>query len=256
MRGSLAQDYFGELHAGPLRPNVLAFRKLFNQVRVDFQMELESQALSGDQENLLGTPFTGSQADRACGQPEGVAMPVKNRRYRRKSGEGTLRFLGPRDGKPAELNLAVLDNLCAESAGNELCAQANADDPLAIFQSALDKRALRPQPRPIPILINIHFPAHDNQEIEIIERRQWIAAVKMMHPDLMPPVRRPRRDFPRPLKAGVLEDADVHSPTKGRSCYFRKRGVINGLGTEQLPCITSDSGQFLSVRPFEDYSLA
>ena len=130
-----------------------------------------------------------------------------------KLGKSGARLVRPGDGKPAEFVLGILNNARAERIGDQLRAEANADDPFALRQGGFDERAFRFQPGPVAILVNIHLAAHDHEEVEGVERGQGIAAIEMMDADGVAMLRRPGRDFPRTFKGGVLEDGDVHVTT-------------------------------------------
>ena len=90
-------------------------------------------------------------------------------------------FRGSRhaDRIPAHFELGVLIDFSSQDIGNELRAEAYAQDREPALDGGPDQGFFVPQPGVKPMLIDIHGAAHDDQKIHGLDGGRGVAAIPM-----------------------------------------------------------------------------
>ena len=155
---------------------------------------------------------------RALGEVEGLAVPVQHGRVR---GEGEawrgallalvalFRAAGG-DLEPADLLCRVAIDACAVRAGDQLCAQADAEHRPAARDHVRDEALLRDQPGEFRLVIDAHRPAHHHEQLDrgrVGQRRRFPQAGRA---DVRAARGEPVADVARAFEGDMLQDVGFH----------------------------------------------
>src|SRR5579872_4524941 len=114
----------------------------------DFQMKLQSEHPSIEFERLIAARIALGKAHRALWQIKSFTVPMQHRDARRHPAQqfAFTRFGSRPDGKPTNFLVAILIHARSQDTGNELCAEAYAQNRLLRAKSLFDQFLLGPKP--------------------------------------------------------------------------------------------------------------
>ena len=121
----------------------------------------------------LGADRAAGQLDRAGGERVGVVMPLKGvEPFGQRAHDGVVRRGGRAlDGEPADLRFRRAEHFGARRPGDELGAEADAEQRGAAVEQALEPAQLRRQPAVALVLVGMHRTAEDDHRIGTLRRR-------------------------------------------------------------------------------------
>ena len=188
-----------------------------------FQMELQPDNPVIDGECLIRAGLAFNCPESARRDCEGVAMPVKpvefagqRAEYRRFRGIGS-----ETDRVPADLRFTVAGDRAAEDVGDQLCAETDAENYLAVVGSLADEPLLVHQPGVAVVLVNVHESAENDQPVEIRLIGQGVAVKEGGPRESMTAHVHPVAYARRILERQVLQEMNPHGASI-LSC----RGVV------------------------------
>ena len=118
------------------------------------------------------------------------------------------------DGMPADFLFGVLKNFPAQRIREQLPAETNPEDRFLRLDRCGDESFLRHEPREVAVLLNAHRPAHDHEQIESIERRQFRARRQRGAGESVAAFKRPVGDDARSIQRVVFENLNSHGGRK------------------------------------------
>src|SRR6185503_17384883 len=92
----------------------------------------------------------------------------------------------------------------------QLRAEADPKDELLLLQAFRHQRLLGAKPLILLFVMDAHRTAHDDQQIEGVERRQGFPLIEPNDLKVMPAIGSPCLDVPRALERDVLQTGDTH----------------------------------------------
>ncbi|MEI9893592.1 MAG: hypothetical protein WDN28_06760 [Chthoniobacter sp.] len=134
-----------------------------------FEVELQADNAVAPDEGLAGAAGAVGHQAGAGREVEGVAVPVPSRSS--SLGNWAKRPVRSRKvtgNQPISL-LWILVDLATEYVGQELRAEADAEDGFAGVDGAPQELFFRHQPRMVAVLVDIHPAAHDHEQVEGVE---------------------------------------------------------------------------------------
>ena len=99
---------------------------------------------------------------------------------------------------------------CSQCVGDELGAEADADELFTRIDCRADIRFFVDQPGVSCVLVNVHRPAHDEQEIDRIERRKRRRLEDRVNREAVAPLLSPARNCPGAFKGNMFQTENVH----------------------------------------------
>jgi hypothetical protein len=150
---------------------------------VDFEMELKAIDGGAVAKSLIGTNPGKGQVNRATGDIEGIAMPLKNLFRALKLGQQRIPFslrCGA-DVIPADFFFTVGVDIRSERSGDQLRAEADAQHRQIPAHRFFDQFQLGAQMRELIGVVDPHRTAQNHQAVVTVETRLSIGMAREIH---------------------------------------------------------------------------
>jgi len=182
-----------------------------NRLRRRFQMELQADDAVADLERLVEAAFARCEPDRAGRKVERLTMPVEDGEPVRPAQCAGSRSGRGRYGEPADLPCPVQEDAAAKCTGDHLRAEADADDRTPPVDRLPDQALFSDQPRVLGFVVDAHRPAHHDEQIEVVDRRQRLRLEESRRSDRCAVLLQPRQDAAGALERDVLQVVCAHT---------------------------------------------
>ena len=156
-------------------------RPLGGHLAGELEMELDAVGTPTPAERLVRVGRRAREQHRAFRKRERVAVPLKGEELAREAGEDRVggRSLGEEHGQEPDLRRRAGNDLGAEARGEELNAEAGAEEGQAGADRLARSESSRPKPGKLLLVVDAHRAAHRNDRVEFAPVGERLAFVEL-----------------------------------------------------------------------------
>mgnify|MGYP007106198839 CR=1 FL=1 len=175
-----------------------------------FEMKLESDDAIADLEGLIGAGGSGGEMDGVGREIEGFTVPVESEGGGWEGEGGRMLVVDGVDGKPSNFFLGAGIDAGSEGGGDQLSAEANAEDGFAVGDEAADEGFFVDEPRVDLFVVHAHGSTEEDEKVDGLRMGQGGGLVETGDGVGMVVGGEPGFDAGGAFEGDVLEDGAGH----------------------------------------------